>query len=162
MYRFVEKCWKCKNLTFGDLWWPDLWPDLKIDRSLFVIIFVRHYVIIYVLSVAAYRVSLYGPEAELGGAWKRPPPSPPPARHGKHRPPARRGLTSLDLHLSGLSSTWGYLNATSCYRWKTLGLNPSTVRISGRKHFWPNSLRATWLIFTFKSKQLFLYMPATS
>ena len=39
MCRFVEKCWKRQNLTFGDLWWPDLLPDLKIDRSLSVIIF---------------------------------------------------------------------------------------------------------------------------
>ena len=24
MCQFVEKCWKRQNLTFGDLWWPDL------------------------------------------------------------------------------------------------------------------------------------------
>ena len=26
MRQFVEKCWNRPNLTFGDLWWPDLWP----------------------------------------------------------------------------------------------------------------------------------------
>ena len=31
--------WNRLNLTFGDLWWPDLWPDLKNDRSNFVMIF---------------------------------------------------------------------------------------------------------------------------
>ena len=40
------------------------------------------------LSIAADRVSLRGPGAELEGGVKRLPP----ARHVKHRPPARRGL----------------------------------------------------------------------
>ena len=42
------------------------------------------------LSIAAYRISLRGPGAELEGGVKRPLPSP--ALHGKHRSPARRGL----------------------------------------------------------------------
>ena len=66
MCRFVEKCWKRQNLTFGDLWLPDFWPDLKFDRSLSVIIFDA-------LSIAAYRVSLRGPLAELEGGMKTPP-----------------------------------------------------------------------------------------
>ena len=68
MRQFVEKCWNRPNLTFGDLWWPDLWPDLKNDRSSFVMIFDA-------LSNAAYRVSLRGPGAEIeGGVLNNPPP----------------------------------------------------------------------------------------
>ena len=33
MCRFVEKCWKRQNLTFGDFRWPDLWPDLKMIKA---------------------------------------------------------------------------------------------------------------------------------
>ena len=29
MRQFVEKCWNRPNLTFADLWWPDLSPDQK-------------------------------------------------------------------------------------------------------------------------------------
>ena len=64
--RFVEKCWKRQNLTFGDLWWPDFSPDLKIDWSLSVIIF-------YPLSIAAYCVSHHDLGAELEGALKTSP-----------------------------------------------------------------------------------------
>ena len=55
-----KKCWNMPNLTFGDLWWPDLWPDLKNDWSSFVMIFDA-------LSNAAYRVSLRGLGAEIEG-----------------------------------------------------------------------------------------------
>ena len=27
-----KKYWNRPNLTFGDLWWPDLWPDLKMTE----------------------------------------------------------------------------------------------------------------------------------
>ena len=47
MCRFVEKCWKRSNLTFGEVWWPDLWPDQKIDRSLSVIIIYAHSIVAY-------------------------------------------------------------------------------------------------------------------
>ena len=70
-------------MTSGDLT-LDLMTDLKIDGSdgsLSVIIFDA-------LSIAAYRMSLRGPGAELEGGVK----TTPPVRHGKHRPPARRGL----------------------------------------------------------------------
>ena len=50
MWRFVEKCWKRQNLTFGDLWWSDLWPDLKNDWTSFFMIFGA-------LSNTAYRVT---------------------------------------------------------------------------------------------------------
>ena len=33
MCRFAEKYWNRQNLTFGDLWWPDLSPDLQNDQS---------------------------------------------------------------------------------------------------------------------------------
>ena len=81
MRQFVEKCWNEPNLTFGDLWWPDLWPDLKNDSSFFMIFDA--------LSSAAYRVSLRGPEAEIEGGLN----IPPPAGGGKSKGPAGRGLT---------------------------------------------------------------------
>ena len=86
MDQFVEKCLNRPNLTFGDLWWPDLWPDLKHDRSSFVMIFD-------VLSNAAYRVSLHGPGAEIEwGVLKHPPPS---SWRGNPGPPAGRGLSLI-------------------------------------------------------------------
>ena len=69
MRQFVEKCWNRPNLTFDDLWWPDLWLHLKIDRSTssFVVLFDA-------LSNAAYRLSLRGPpEPELEGVLNNPP-----------------------------------------------------------------------------------------
>ena len=60
MSRFVEKCWKQLNLTYGDLWWPDLWTDLINDRTSFVMIFGA-------LSNTAYRMSLRGSGAYLEG-----------------------------------------------------------------------------------------------
>ena len=57
---------KAEKMTFGDPWWHDLWLGLKIDQSLSVIIFDA-------LSIAANRVSLRGPGAELEGAWNAPP-----------------------------------------------------------------------------------------
>ena len=86
MCKFVEKCWKAQNLTFGGLWWPDLWPDTKIDLSVSFIIF-------YALSIAAYRASLRGPWAELEGSMKTPLA---PQHDTENRPPARRGLS--DVH----------------------------------------------------------------
>ena len=61
MRQFVKKkMLKRPNLTFDDLWWPDIWPDLKIDRSSFVMLCDA-------LLNPAYRLSLRGPEAELEG-----------------------------------------------------------------------------------------------
>ena len=76
-----RKCWKRQNLTFGELWWPDLWPGLKIHWSLSVIIFDA-------LSIATYRVSLRGPGAELEGNVKTAP-----QHDTENRPPARCELT---------------------------------------------------------------------
>ena len=59
-----------RNLTFNDLWWPDLWPDQKCGRSDFFLIFDA-------LSHAAFPVSLRGPGAELEGGC-----SPPPRQQG--------------------------------------------------------------------------------
>ena len=85
MCQFVEKCWNRQNLTFGDLWWPDLWPDLKNDWSSFFMIFDA-------LSNAVYRVSLHGPWAELDGGCSN---TPLPARAVRRRAAARRGLRKL-------------------------------------------------------------------
>ena len=90
MRQFVEECWNRPNLTFGDLWWPDLWPDLKNDWSSFVMIFDA-------LSNAVYRVSLRGPGAgsrDRRGGFQHPPP---PAGGGKSRGLAGRGLRSTHL-----------------------------------------------------------------
>ena len=70
MHQFVEKCWNMPNLTFDDLWWPDLWPDLKNGQISLVIIFWRSF------ECRLPRVSLYGSGAELQrGALKSLPPS---------------------------------------------------------------------------------------
>ena len=83
MCRFIENCWKRRNLAFGDLWWPDLWRDLKIYRSSFVLTF----------AIAAYCVSLHGPGAELEGVFKHP--TPHLARWAPSRDPARvKGIRS--------------------------------------------------------------------
>ena len=47
-----KTCWKSPNLTFADLWWPELWRDLKHDRISFVTFF-------YSLLNAAYTASRY-------------------------------------------------------------------------------------------------------
>ena len=87
MCRFVEKkCWKLQNMTFGDLWWPDLWPDLKTEWSLSVNIFLRSF------DYRSPRAATW-PTSRVRGGVK----TPPPARHGKHRPPARRGLTNYAI-----------------------------------------------------------------
>ena len=52
------------------------------------------------IDVAACRVSLRGPGAELEWGMKLPPP---PARHGKHRPPARHGLMTFGEHIDKLA-----------------------------------------------------------
>ena len=123
MCRLVEKCWKRPNLTFGDLWWSDLWPDQKIDQGISVINF-------YALSIAVYRTSLRGPGAELQGGVKTPLL---PARHGKHRPPARRELTSRWTELPLSDANMLYVTGTACgyFVWalllkKGLKCNPVT------------------------------------
>ena len=71
-----------------DLWWPLVtwpltWPK-KIDQKEKLAV-----IILDALSIVAYGVSLRGPGAELEGGREN---APLPARHGKHRPTARRGL----------------------------------------------------------------------
>ena len=88
MRQFVEKCWNRPNLTFGDLWWPDLWPDLKNDRRSFFMFFDA-------LSNAVYRVSLHGPWAELDGGVQTPPG---PARSAPSSGPARVKRTVSELY----------------------------------------------------------------
>ena len=92
MCRFVEKCWNRQNLTFGDLWWP----DLKNDRS-------SLFMICYALSNAVYRVSLQGPWAELDGRGDVQ--TPPPARRVRRRAAALCGLKET-VHLPNM---WFYL-----------------------------------------------------
>ena len=65
MRQFVEKCWNRPNLAFDDLLGPNLWPDLKKNSDNFVMLF-------YVLSNAAYCVSLRGPRAKLEEAINDP------------------------------------------------------------------------------------------
>ena len=83
MCRFVEKCLKRQKLTFRDLWWPDLWPDLKNDKSF------RHY-FWHFFDCRLLRVTTWPRSRVRGGLGVKTPP--PPARHWKHRPPARRAL----------------------------------------------------------------------
>ena len=47
-----------ENLTFVDLWWPDLWSDHKMNQSYFLVFFLE-------LSSAAYCVTLVSPWTEL-------------------------------------------------------------------------------------------------
>ena len=61
-----RKMLKTAKFDLKYLWWPDLWPDQKIEQSLSINIFDG-------LLIAAYRVSLRGPGAQLEGGVKTPP-----------------------------------------------------------------------------------------
>ena len=80
MCRFVEKCWKRQNLTFGDLWWSGLWPDLKMTEA------VPSWFLTF------FRMSLHGPGAELEGVF----PPPGRARSAPSTGPAR--VKNIDIY----------------------------------------------------------------
>ena len=136
IYRCIEQCCNRPNLTFGDLWWPDLWPDLKNDTSSFFMIFDA-------LSNAVYRVSLHGRWAELdGGGVQTPPPGP--ARSAPSSGPARVKIYLLGRKWYCAVSRWSdnficsergwILDVNVCLRW----CNYRVTVISFISDFWRN------------------------